>query len=492
MSSDLKKSISKNVAVLAITRIVTWSSTFVLMLFLPRYLGPVEYGRFFLGFSVVSIFALLIEFGGSYSITKSISRNREMVSHILVDSIAIRIFLWIVSFAAVVAYGFFAGYHTTVKIVIIIFGIGMLWSGARSVLWSCFRGFEMLKYPSYGAIAETVFIAVVGISAVLLGLGAIGFAIITTVGTLINFAICVRYIPKMTTKLSPVNWNAAFKYLKEGFPYFLNSIFGIIYYRIDVVMLSFMVPESVVGWYGASYKFFDALMFIPSIFTIAVFPVLSRLWGEGNKSLGRPLQKSLDLILLAGAPVSILAFVFSRQIIILFYGLEGYANSILLLRIFSVGLLLVYIDMMLGMVLLAADKQREITRNSFVAIFVNIGLNYLFIPYTQTHYGNGGIGAGIATLVTELFIMVMMLQAMPGYILKESSVVVQLKALGASFLMIAVVYSARSLHLPWFVQAILGSGIYVTAVYFAKVLEPSEVNLLRSVVKPLQFWKKET
>ena len=489
MAEDLKQSVSKNVAVLAVTRVVTWSSSFVLMLFLPRHLGPVEYGRFYLGFSIVSIFALFIEFGGNYSITKSISRNREMVSHILVDSIAIRILLWCGAFIAVVFYGFAVGYNSTVQIVIIVFGIGMLWSGARTVLWSCYRGFEILKYPSYGAIAETVFIAVVGISAVILGSGAIGFAVITTLGTFINFIICVRYISKMTHTLSPVNWKAAFELLKEGVPYFLNSIFGVIYYRIDTVMLSFMAPESVVGWYGASYKFFDSLMFIPSIFTIAVFPVLSRLWGEGKTSLGRPLQKSLDLILLAGIPVSILAFVFSRQIITLFYGLEGYEKSILLLQIFSAGLLLVYIDMMLGTVLLASDKQKEITRISFYAIFINVGLNYFFIPYTQHHYGNGGTGAGIATLMTELFIMIMMLHAMPKNILKESFVPVQLKALGAGILMVAVFYTTRLIHFPWFVQAILGSSIYVVTLYFVKVLEPSEIISLRSVVRPLQFWK---
>jgi O-antigen/teichoic acid export membrane protein len=286
-----------------------------------------------------------------------------------------------------------------------------------------------------------------------------------------------------------VNWKAAFEFLKEGVPYFLNSIFGIIYYRIDTVMLSFMSPESVVGWYGASYKFFDSLMFIPSIFTIAVFPVLSRLWGEGKTSLGRPLQKSLDLILLAGIPVSIFAFAFSRQIITLFYGLEGYGESILLLQIFSIGLLLVYIDMMLGTVLLASDKQKEITRISFYAIFINIGINYFFIHYTQYHYGNGGIGAGIATLLTELFIMARMLHAMPKNILRESYITVQLKALGAGILLAAVFYLTYLIHLPWFIQLTLSSSVYIVTLYFVKVLEPSEIIALRSIVRPLQFWK---
>lgn len=256
-------------------------------------------------------------------------------------------------------------------------------------------------------------------------------------------------------------------------------------------MLSFQSPESVVGWYGASYKFFDALMFIPSIFTIAVFPGLSRLWGEGNASLGRPLKKSLDLILLAGVPVSILAFVFAQDIIALFFGLHGYQNSVLLLRIFSAGLLLVYIDMMLGTVLLASDKQKSLTRISFFAIFVNIGLNFFLIPFTQTHMGNGGIGAGIATLITELFIMIMMLHEMSSEILRECSVTVQLKAISAGIIMTAVMYGIRSLELPWTVQIFMGTITYISIVLAMKTLEPTDINFLKSIVGGIPLWKKK-
>jgi O-antigen/teichoic acid export membrane protein len=489
VADDLRKLVSKNVVVLALTRVVTWSSTLVLMLFLPRYLGPIEYGRFYLATSIVTMFSLFIDFGGSYSITKVISRHQDRVAHVIADSITIRVFLWAGSFVGILAYAHWTGYHPTVQTIMLICGVGMLWSGARGVLWSCYRGFDLLKYPSYGAMAETVFVAAVGITAVVRGWGTIAFATITVLGTFINFLVCARYATKMTKKLASVDWKAAFASLKEGLPYFLNSVFGVIYYRIDTVMLSFMSTESVVGWYGASYKFFDTLMFIPSIFTIAVFPVMARLWGEGKTSFSRPLQKSLDFILLVGVPISIIAFMYARQFISFIYGLQGYANSVVLLKIFAVGILLVYIDMILGTVLLASDKQKQLTRNSFLAIFVNVILNWILIPYAEVHYMNGGIGSAIATLVTELFIMITMIAALPKNILAESRVRVQLKVLASGVLMLAVVQLTRTIGLVWYTQGILSLVMYGGAIYFLGVLEPAELRLLRSVTHPLDFWR---
>jgi O-antigen/teichoic acid export membrane protein len=489
MEEDLKTTISRNIMILVMTRVVTWSSSFILMLYLPRYLGPVEYGRFYLGFSITAMFGLLIEFGGNYSITKSVSRNQADVGHILVDSIAVRVVLWVIAFAGVLLYGYFSPHPASVRTILAIFGIAMLWNGARAVLWSGYRGFEMLKYPSYGAMAETVLIAALGFVAVILGGGSVGFAVITSFGTLINFLICARYISRITTGLPAINWRAAFDSLKDGVPYFLNSIFGYVYYRIDTVMLSYMSPESVVGWYGASYKFFDTLMFIPSTIVIAVFPAFARRWGEGRDSLTKPLQKSLDFILLAGIPVSAYTFFYSREIVSLFYGLEGYYHSVILLQMFSLGLLLVYIDMMLGTVLLASDRQKQLTRFSFMAIFVNIGLNFVLIPYSQTTYGNGGLGASLATLITELFIMATMLYAMPEEIMATTSIRVQLKILGAGILLVVSLLALSMVGLPLSAQVGISFGVYAFVIFYTKVIETEEIRFLRSVLKPLDFWR---
>ncbi len=462
------------------SQVVTWVSSFLLMLFLPRYLGSEDYGRLFLAISIATIFQIVINFGSQYHITKEVSRSRANTPQLLVNSVAIRALLWGISITAMISFSYLAGYSTIVKVLILILGVQLLWTGVTSVLSSCFRGYEKMEYPSLGAIVERVFVAVAAVSALLMGANSIVIAALIAVSTLLKFSICARLIPRIVSHLPKVDWNATVALVKRGIPYFLWGFFAIIYYRIDAVMMSLMTPEAVVGWYGAAYRFFDILMFLPSILSIAVFPVLSRLWKKEKSMLARTTQKSLELILVAGVPLSIGVFAFSEQVIHIFFGLKDYAPSVLVLQIFSVGLLLVYVDFVLGTTLLASDKQRQWSIVAFIAVLLNVSLNYFLIPYSQTHLGNGGIGAAIATLVTEYFVMVTAIALIPKDIFATARVGVAFKAISSGILMVCSIWLARKLGVPWIAQALTGTVTYFVALLAMKTFEPSELAFIRS------------
>jgi O-antigen/teichoic acid export membrane protein len=482
MLVERAKTVAKNFAVLSATRGVIWVSTFLLMLFLPRYLGPVNYWRFYLGQSVVGLFSLLIDFGGNYSIAKAVSRDRGNTGHILVDSLGIRAFLWVFVFCLLMAYMNLVNYPQPVKYILLIFGISLLWSTGRTILGYCYSGFELMQYPSYATMAETVFVSAVGIAALLGGVGPVGFSLITVLGGFLSFLLCVKFVPIILSAIPPIDWKNSFRLLKEGIPYFLNTLFGVIYYRIDTVMLSLMVPERVVGWYGASYRFFDSLMFVPLIITGALYPVMTRLWQHEPAAMNRTVQKSLDLIMIAGIPLSVGVFAFSKDIIRFFYGLEGYNSSVLLLKIFAVGNLLVYIDVIIGTVLLASDKQLQLSLISFAAIFVNIGLNYFLITRCQTEFGNGAIGSAIATIVTEFFVSARMVLMLPKRLFEGSHVDAQLKAILGGIVMALFVWMIRSTNLFWIAQGVIASVVFVVSLFVFKTFTPADLALVQNTV----------
>ncbi|MDP1676394.1 MAG: flippase [Bacteroidota bacterium] len=484
------KSVTKNVAILFIRQIFTWASTFVLLLFLPRYLGPENYGKYYLAQSLTMIFSVLIDFGGHYWITKEVSRDRERVGQIIVDALALRGMMWILSFIGINLYALMVGYDSETRMVVMIFGLGMIWSAGTGVISSCYQGFELLRYPAYSSVATSAFISIVGVIALIAGIGPIGFTVITVLGGLLSFGICALFINKMTTHLPRVNWKNSFSQLKHGIPYFLNTVFGTIYYRVDAIMLSLLTPKIVMGWYGASYRFFDALMFVPSILSMAVFPAMSRLWGEEN-SVVKSFQKSIDFLFLIGVPISIGMFTFSKEIIEIFYGLSAYEPSVLLLKIFSCGMLIVYIDIMLGTTLLATDNQFRVSMISLAAIFINVGLNYFLIPVTQNAFGNGSIGSALATLITELFVMILMLKLLPKSILENSSIKVQLKILASGLIMAGFLWLFNRIGIYWIIQIILSSGVYLGTIILLKVIDEKDIQLLKAIIPAKFFTPKQ-
>ncbi len=478
MERGIGESIARNTTIMLAAQVVTWVSSFILLIFLPRYLGSEDFGRFYLAMSVGMIIGIVIDFGGNFLIPKEVSRSKATTPRILVSFIGVRVLLWICCMVAVLLFSYAVGYSWTVTMLIVIFGISNLWEGGSKAIRSCFQGYEQMEYPSVGVVAEKVFVSVIAVSALLIGAGSIEIAVIFTVGTFINLLICIKFLPRIVKHIPNFRLNMSYRLLKSSLPYFMWSIFAVIYFRIDAVMLSTMTTDEVVGWYGGAYRFFDIVMFLPAILTTVIFPVFSRLWEGSEDRLHNTFQQSIKYIFMAAIPVCILFFIFSEHLVSLFYGLEEYGPSVLVLQIFSIGIIFVYIDFIMGSAILATDRQRSWAVVGFVAVLINIGLNFMFIPYTQAHMGNGGIGAAITTLITEIFIMICAFFMLPGRYFHQFNYAGPMKCIasGAGMLVAILLLQAAGVH-PIF-QAVTGGMIYLLFIVSWRVISPDDWHFI--------------
>lgn len=480
MNQEIGESVAKNTTVMLGAQAITWISSFVLLMFLPRYLGSEDYGRLYLAISMAMIISIIIDFGGNYLIPKEVSKSRKSAPRILLSYIGVRGILWVICMIGLVIFSLIVDYSPLVMTLIIILGVSKLWQGLYKAIKGCFQGFEQMEYPSVGVIAEKIFIALFAVSALLLGAGPVPIAIIMTIGAFINLIICIKFAPKIISYIPDFKVKTSLSLLKSSLPYFLWSIFAVIYYRIDAVMLSTMTTESVVGWYGGAYRFFDVVMFLPSILTTVIFPIFSKLWDDGEEDLHTTFQQSLKFILVAAIPMCLLFFAFAENIIALFYGLEEYGPSVLILQVFAVGIVLVYVDFILGSTILATDKQRPWAVIGFVAVLLNVGLNYLLIPYAQQNWANGAVGAAVTTLLTELFIMGAAFIMLPRQYFKNYDIWIPLKGVAAGLVMAAALWSMNYAGLYWIARAVLALGIYLLVIIYTKVVTPKEITFLKN------------
>jgi O-antigen/teichoic acid export membrane protein len=482
MFRDVVKSVAKNTSVMFSQLLITWSSSFILMLFLPRYLGPVEYGRLFLASSISAIFGVFVQYGGTYLVAKDVARSLKSTPQILVDAASLRFVFGIIAFAGMVIFSVLVEYTPEVKVLLLIFGVGFLFQGSQTVLNGCYQGREQMEYNAAGAIAERVFECIVAVAALLMGAKAIVIAIVGVVGGLLNFLVLLRLSKRIVAPLPRINWAGVFGRIKNGAPYFLFVVFSSIYFRIGSVMLSKLAPEEVVGWYGGAYKLFESLNFAPVVFSTALYPILSRMWNEKEQTHKRTTQKSLEIVIIIAVPVSIGVIAFAEKMIQIFYGLTGYTHSVPVLQLLSCGFLFLFIDMILGTLLLSSDKQRSQSLLALFAIPVSIGLNFLLIPYCQAHFGNGGLGAAVSTGLTEFFIMLGMLSLIPRGILEGFRFSVVIKCLSSGILMGGFILLCVSLGLPWIVVALMSAAVYVTSIFVMRTFEPVEEDFFRSML----------
>jgi len=473
--------ITKSLSALMFQQILTTASTFILMLFLPRYLGPEEYGRLYVAIALSAIFQIFVNYGSSYMVAKNVARAKDQTPYILVETLALRFVFGILSIAAMMLAAAILQYSASVKSILLVYGFGLIVSGSIATFQACYQGHELLKYSSVGTVVERVFVSSASIFALVHGARALQIATIAVVGNVLNLGTLTYFSRRMISFIPKVNWKAAFGQFKEAFPYFLFTVFSTIYYRIDTIMLSKMTKEAVVGQYGGAYRLFESFNF-PYLLTVALYPVLSRLWKKEESSHKRAVQKSLEYVILVGVPLSLGVIWFAREIIDLFYGLKEYEPSVILLQILSAGLLFLFVDMLLGTTLMSSDKQKQLMGVSLAAIPLNVVLNLILIPAWQTHTGNGAIGAALATGITEFGIMASALVLLPKGILNAFRLSILFKSLAAGAIMALVLRSLEGGFMNWTMRAAVAGLAYITSLIFFKVFDEEEEIFLKELM----------
>ena len=481
-NQSIGRSVARNMSVMFSAQAVNWVSSFLLLYFLPRLLGSEDYGRLYLALSIKMMLGLLIDFGGNYLIPKEVARSEKTGSFILSSYIILRVLLWVLSIGAIILFSHLLGYSQHVHFLILILAVGKLWEGAYSAIGAYFQGIEQMEYPSLGNIIERLTVAVFSIAALLMGADSIVIAIIMASAALLNLLV-LMYFSRNVLKISYGFSFKVFGLLKTGMPYFLFSLFSVIYYRIDAVMIAAFTNESVTGWYGGAFRFFDIVMIFPLIYKTAIFPVFSRLWDDTKGKLEETISESLRLMIILGLPVALVVFVYAESIIHFFMGLDEYGPSVLILQIFSASIPIIYLDIILGSALLsAANKQNEWAMVGFAAIFVNIVLNYFLIPYSQEYFMNGGTGAALSTLFTELFMMSAAFVLLPKGYLKGFKASYVSKPAFSTVVMGAIVWGFNMIGLYWMLSMVSGLIVYICSLLLIKTFAPQELKLLKEFI----------
>ena len=478
------KNIARNTSVMLLQYSLTWGTSFLAMIFIPRYLGPVEYGRLFLATSVISLFRVFIEYGGSYLVAKEVARNPRNSGQILVDAVAFRLVFAMAAFGGVLLTAETGGYPSETNTLLLIFGVGLFGHALYTVLFAVFQGHEKMKYTALSAVVNGFFGNVLSVVAVILWHQAWIIAVIGVSASLIEIGLMVFFARRITVSFPRIRWEGARRQLKAGLPYFMFAIFSALYARIDAVMLSKMTSDVVVGWFGGARKLFEALALFPFIFSTAVYPVLSRLWKQQGDVHRRATQKSLEFMVLLGVPLSIGVCAFARLPIQIFFGLEAYGPTVPVLQILSPGIVFLFIDMVLGTALLASDRQRAQSILALVMIPLNVGMNFIFIPYFHDMYGNGGMGAAVATVLTEVMIMMVMIKLVPRGVLEGFRMSVVYKSLAAGGAMAGGIVLLLWLEVPTVVSAALSVVIFHQMLFLLRTFEPEEERALKSLLTP--------
>jgi len=474
------RTIAKNASVLMASQVITWGLTILLTIFLPRYLGVSAVGQFHLANSLWAIGAILASFGMDLLVTKEIARDASRTSELVSTSIFIRFLLYGIGFLGIGIYARIAGYPTDTVQVIYIVGIANLFVQITSAFEAAIKGLERMEFISLANIITKALITLGTILVLLLGYGVTIVALVGAAAAVINVLIQGFYLKRLQPMRIHMVWKLIPWMLKSSFPYLMVYIFLVIYQQVDIVIISLLVNEQNVGWYGAADQLFGTLLFIPTVFITAIYPALSRSFTNNTGSLHILMQKGFYLLLLACMPIGLGLLTISDQLVVLLYGAD-FASSGPILAIFGLVLILTSQNMLLGQFMISIDRQKTMVWVMAGSALLTVPLDLILVPWSQSQFGVGAIGGSLSFLVTELVMMAVIMALMPRYMLRGQHLNVSLRSLAAGLVMVGAIWWARHIFIA--VPILLGALVYTTMILILKAVPQDDQAMLKSLIQ---------
>ncbi|MDD5638422.1 MAG: flippase [Candidatus Pacebacteria bacterium] len=393
-----KQTIFKNTFWLMLAEGISKGLMFFLTILIARYLGAEGYGIFSFAFAFVALFAVLADFGLSTLTIREVAREKSLARKYIDNIATIKLILGIITFGLIVGIIQFLEKTPEVKTLVYLAGICVIIQSFTEFFQSIFRAFEKMQYEALSKIIYSLllfsiagFILWKNLGIKLLVYSYIIAAIIALIFTLI---LVRKKFTKFRVEIDFEFWK---KLLKESWPFTLTLIFAVIYFKIDIVMLSFMKNDTAVGLYSAAKNTLVGLGIITFIICATVYPIFSKYYVKSKDRLYSFFKKVWGYSIAFNVILISFLYPITPLIIKTLYGAE-FISSVSVMYIFLFTYLLTFSNTLINYLINASNQQRLAIKPICISLLINIFLNALLIPRYSYN------GAALATLLSDLFI----------------------------------------------------------------------------------------
>jgi O-antigen/teichoic acid export membrane protein len=378
----------------------------LLMVVAAPILGAAAFGSYQFAFAATAMLALGTDLGMGVWTTRALARDRTRAAVIVATSVHVRLlasvpYLLVVALAAALA-----GPGDTRRALALL-GVAALVNAFIDYLLAIFRGFERLIDEAHLNVARALLIAAGGLAALAIHRTVAALSAGLLAGMLASAFYGLRLLRRGygldagTQHFDRALWRAA---ATEALPLWLATLFSLLYFKGDVVILKAFSTDAEVGAYSAAYKVFEGLMIVPSVVLAAAFPPLARAKDDPDRQ--RRWEAALSVLLLVlGALCAGVVYFGSARIVALVYR-AGFERAVPSLRVLAGALPILFLNYGLTHFLIARDLERRNLLFTALMLVVNVSANLMLIPRLA------GPGAAWATLVTEIALTICCLVAL--------------------------------------------------------------------------------
>ncbi len=440
-------------------------------------LGAAAFGIFILVQSYVTVIQTFTDLGLAQVLQRDIARGDQDEKSLLSHAMGLRITLSVLAVPIAAGLGFliYADRSSTLKIGLVVMLCSMPFAVSSEVSGAYFSA--KLRNTVLAVIAvvqQVIFVGLVILAvslheSVVFCLGAALVGMI--VGSTLTNVLAKREVP-FAPSFDRAVWGSM---LRTSSPIGLAYVVGLLYFKADTLILSFLSNSKQIGYYGAAYSIVSVFLVLPTVLTRTFLPSLVR---ASQDTIERSVQSTL-LYFSIGGTFSATAIMICGPTVIRVVAGSHFGASNAPLRILGFGLIFIFIATALSSVCVARGSGNKIFVMSVVSLVLNVALNLIAIPKF------GIKGAAVATLICEVISLALFIRL----VRRETGVHIRvIRSLAKS--VVAGLIPCVALA-PWYLRSNLSVAygltlipatcvLYLVSLVLLKGLPPAFVSSVRS------------
>jgi len=360
-----------------------------------RWLPASEYGKFSFAIALATIVETLMDIGLGPVTVRTVARDGAGAGTLFRHVLGLKIAWGALGLVALLIAAPIMRHDPTVIRACYLMGIS---SAIRSYVLSArglLQGLNRFDLEAVTVIADRGLLLVLGTLTLIAGFGLFGLSLAFVVARLLMFVVVTMIVKRVTGSARPTYDRAVWMELQTAalpLGFFLITL--TLYTYIDTVILGIMRTDAETGWYAASYRVYEGLMYAPSAFATVLTPRFSQLFVDDPRRLRTLFQRSLLGSAAAAVLVGGIAVLLARPMMLLFYG-AAYEAAVPPLQVLAGGSIFVFCTWILHSAAIAINLDRRLVATTAIGLVTNIALNIAFIP------SRGITGAAWATVIAE-------------------------------------------------------------------------------------------
>jgi O-antigen/teichoic acid export membrane protein len=389
------KKILRNIGWLSAERLIRMVLSFLVGVYVIRYLGPEQFGQLSYSTSFVFLFLAITKLGLDEIVVRNLVKEPDASAKILGTAFVLKLIgcvlaLFIVSGGIIISTD-----DELVRWMTIIIAFSMIFT-CFDILDLWFQSQVISKSIAIVRSLQFVISSLAKMSFIWLQLPVISFAYLFVADTIIR-AIGMTWVYVKDQRHSVGQWkfdqSVAMDLLQNSWPLILSGVMVTINMNIDQVMLGNMSTSEELGNYAAAVKFSEVWYFIPTVICSSVFPAIVQAKQQSRQEYYAKIQQLYDFMSFLSLAIALMVAFTSENVLIRLLGAEyASAGTILTLHIWSG--IFIFFGVARGNWLVIEDMTRLSLITQLMGAVTNIVLNIFMIKQY------GAIGAAIATMIS--------------------------------------------------------------------------------------------